>query len=419
MSAMEDPASPMDLRARLHELAHPSMDLARDVERRERLINTVIGGLAVLELRAIWDAPRGFRGAAAATTLRAAAGAAGTRAALARVANLVVGRGFDAERHVLRECGLQLGGLPWPERRDDADAFWALGYTHASACAALALLDAAYSDGRWAVVFGAEYAAVVGSLGDGAPVLVDLAARPLGYAPAPLLARVLRQPRFLVLDARRCVPTLERTGVFVRRPMPAWAPCAGAEAFAAAWDSGGIPAADRWAADAPAAERPRRAPAAVFAADGEWLALKREGCRHFAERSVRRGERLASLAAAEGAYLAALDRCRRSRRPSAEVTADGDHWAAVPRLLGNIAACAAEAGRAIDAVFYCDCALAWPAAGAAAARAKVVARRTRAAAALGGEPETWPSLSIVVPTTAARTRFAANTLACFDARDSA
>ena len=105
------------------------------------------------------------------------------------------------------------------------------------------------------------------------PVVVDLAAAKLGYDPRDLLKRVVARSRFLILDASTFLDRVEALGVFRRRPMPAWAPAASPEAFAALLPT--LTAADRWGAEPPKpAPRPRAlsfVPAGDCAETNHWF----------------------------------------------------------------------------------------------------------------------------------------------------
>ena len=96
---------------------------------------------------------------------------------------------------VPREMGLMRLDLGWPRRRDDADNFWTLGHHKLSAAVAATLLRAAAPAVDWSLVLCGTYACVVGNArGRGTPVLVDLAASPVGYdAVASLAPRVPKE----------------------------------------------------------------------------------------------------------------------------------------------------------------------------------------------------------------------------------
>jgi hypothetical protein len=269
-----------------------------------------------------------------------------------------------------------------------------------------------------------EYAAVVGNLATRRPVVVDLAAAKLGYDPRDLLKRVVARSRFLILDASTFLDRVEALGVFRRRPMPAWAPAASPEAFAALLPT--LPAADRWGAEPPTPAPGPRALSFVPAGDGEWLDLRARAGAAFGRKSVRRGERLRAVREAAGLYEAALSALRRSRRPAADpplanLGPADRRRAAAATLLGNRAACAAEAGDDVAAALDCLGALAWyDACGAGAAvadrRGRVADRFDRCATRLGASAG-WPRATAVAPTTAARDGFAPRLLRCFLAQD--
>ena len=139
----------------LETLERPPTALARDEKARSALVDGFASGLSVVELRGCWDACVGEACGVAAAAVAASPGKRtprlatrepACRALLKRCAGLVVEdaeSAYDADRHVPRECGLQMAELGWPARRDDADAFFVHGYMHASACVTLAVLSRA------------------------------------------------------------------------------------------------------------------------------------------------------------------------------------------------------------------------------------------------------------------------------------
>ena len=143
---------------KLELLERPPMDLARDANRRAALMDEVVSSLKVLELRELWDAAPFGRACGAqrprkdGLSLRASTRNSRTRRSIARCVSLVVEdseRCYDAAAHVPREVGLQMAELGWPEKRDDPDAFFIMGYTHASACVTLALVQGAAPECGW------------------------------------------------------------------------------------------------------------------------------------------------------------------------------------------------------------------------------------------------------------------------------
>ena len=313
---------------KLELLERPPMDLARDANRRAALMDEVVSSLKVLELRELWDAAPFGRACGAqrprkdGLSLRASSRKARTRRSIARCVSLVVEdseRCYDAAAHVPREVGLQMAELGWPEKRDDPDAFFIMGYTHASACVTLALAQGAAPECGWKLLFGQEYAVVVGNLSSGSPCLLDLTAGKLGFDPRDLAKRVLSRSRFLVLDGdgEAYVDRLLEMGVFRKRRMPTWAPVADAAAFEAAWTSGRVPDVDRWGAAGPSSSSssssPEEPPRAVrrfkAAASDEWTAFQKAGAAAFGFKSVDRRVRRAKVEAAAKAYTEGLDLC--------------------------------------------------------------------------------------------------------------
>ncbi|KAH8062879.1 hypothetical protein JL720_13121 [Aureococcus anophagefferens] len=327
----------------LETLERPPTALARDEKARSALVDGFASGLSVVELRGCWDACVGEACGVAAAAVAASPGKRtprlatrepACRALLKRCAGLVVEARRGADGRVPSECGLQMAELGWPARRDDADAFFVHGYMHASACVTLAVLSRAGQEseipnfkgsflGRFPLVLAdfwtsdhlserngrdfavragarvgpssvsvaGEYAAVVGNLATRRPVVVDLAAAKLGYDPRDLLKRVVARSRFLILDASTFLDRVEALGVFRRRPMPAWAPAASPEAFAALLPT--LPAADRWA------RSPRQRRAGVRASG------RRRVARPPRARGAAFGRRLAGLGPADRRRAAA------------------------------------------------------------------------------------------------------------------
>ena len=150
----------------LETLERPPTALARDDAARSALVDGFASGLSVVELRGCWDACVGEACGVAAAAVAASPGKRtprlatrepACRALLKRCAGLVVedaAAAYDADRHVPRECGLQMAELGWPARRDDADAFFVHGYMHASACVTLAVLSRCRCGVDWRLVFG-------------------------------------------------------------------------------------------------------------------------------------------------------------------------------------------------------------------------------------------------------------------------
>ncbi|KAH8051733.1 hypothetical protein JL722_10562 [Aureococcus anophagefferens] len=266
------------------------------------LVDECVKMIEVVDLAKFWDEREGLGGDKDGPTFREAT----KQVSVARAVALCVD-GFDEATHTPREAGLQARGVPWPEKRDDAGHWAMLGYGHAAAAITASLLAVARPKVEWKVVAGPHYACVVGEkpgvyverpppgpddelvLDDGTEAwLVDAAAPLLEYHAKGAFRDVVKKSGFMILGGVRDgdhVAVLEQRSIFKRRPVPAWAPVAGA--------------------------RP-----------GDWLALKTEGTAAFRKAGKDRG----AVEDAYVAYSAALDALRRC---DGDVAADpGDACAA-------------------------------------------------------------------------------------------